>query len=226
MFESRDQMHVDRRHARVLRVDVLALLLLLLVFLLLLLLLLLLLVLIPARRRCGSVAVVLLAVGRQLDFDDGRVVGLLERLGVVVGVHHEEVVVAGEDHGLAVGRERRPARRPRLVVVLEQRDPRGGQVVLEVQRLVPRRRRRAAPRPPRPPCRPVCVCTPCCGGSTLSSSCVEPPPLVAALLRCSVVVSRGLVEGMTAAAGTCKSNSNAVSFLTNRTVVNGRCCAS
>ena len=140
-------LHLHRRHARVLRVDVLALLLLLLVFLLLLLLLLLLLVLLVATPAAAArVAVEILAVGRELDLDDGLVVGVLESLGVVLGVHHVEVVVAGEEDNLVVGREGRPAKRPRLgLEVLEQSDLRGGHVVLEVERLVPRRRRGSGP---------------------------------------------------------------------------------
>ena len=106
LFESRDQMMGIGGHARVLvgEFDVGVLLLshfaVLALILLLLLLLLLALVLDFARR--PAVAVVLYAVGGQLDFDDGGVVGFLERLGVVVGVHHEEVVVAREHDGLAV----------------------------------------------------------------------------------------------------------------------------
>ena len=136
-------LHRHRRHARVLRVGVLALLLLLLVVLLLLLLLLLLLVLLVAAATAAArVAVEILAVGRQLDLDDGLVVRVLEGLGVVLRVHHEEVVVAREEDRLVVGRERRPAQRARLgLVVLEQRHPGRGHVVLEVERLVARRRR-------------------------------------------------------------------------------------
>ena len=54
-------------------------------------------------------AVVLLAVGGQLHFLDLRVAEVLERELVVRLVHHEEVVPAGEDHRLVVGRHLGPA---------------------------------------------------------------------------------------------------------------------
>ena len=40
------------------------------------------------------------------------------------------------------------------------------------------------------------------------------------------MISRGLIELMFAVAGTWKLNSNAASFFTNLTVLNGRFCAS
>ncbi len=85
---------------------------------------LLLIVLVSTAAAAAGVAVEVLAVGRELDFDDRRVVGVLERLGVVLRVHHVEIVIAREEDGLVVRRERRPAERARLrLVVLEEASP-------------------------------------------------------------------------------------------------------
>ena len=75
----------------------------LVLILLLLLLLLLLLALLQDFALAAAVAVVLLAIGRELRFDDRRVVGLLQRLCVVVGVHHVEVVIAANTTVLPSG---------------------------------------------------------------------------------------------------------------------------
>src|SRR4029079_17771749 len=116
---------------------VVLLLLLLLVLLLALILLLLLLLIVLAAADGTGVAVVLFAVGGQLLFDDRGVGRRLLRLCVVGRVHRVEVVVAREEHGLAVGRERRPARaRRRRDVVFVEPHCRGRQVVLEAQRPV------------------------------------------------------------------------------------------
>ncbi len=83
-----------------------------------------------------GVAVVLLAVGRQLDLLDGLVVGLLLGQLEALGVHQEQVLAAGEDDRLLVGRDRGPAG-PLLggLVVLEERQLAGRQLVSEAQDL-------------------------------------------------------------------------------------------
>ncbi len=87
----------------------------------------------------------LLAVGGELRLDDRLVVGVLRRFLEVRRVHHVEVVVAGEDDRLAVGRERRPRRATRLLgMVFDQRDFARRHVVLEVERLGARVRAAAA----------------------------------------------------------------------------------
>src|SRR5205823_14935314 len=112
----------DRRHARVLAGEVLLvlglLLLLLLLLVVLLLLLLLLLDLLLHVLGRARVAVVLLAVRRQLDFFDRRIVRFLLCERVALRVHHVQVVVAAEDHGLLVRRHRRPPRLGRRLVIV------------------------------------------------------------------------------------------------------------
>ena len=68
-----------------------------------LVLLLLLIVLLLSARAVARVAVVLLAVGRELRLLDRGIVRLLLGRLEVLRVHHEEVVAAREDHGLLVG---------------------------------------------------------------------------------------------------------------------------
>ena len=81
-------------------------------------------------------AVVLLAVGGQLHFLDLRVAEVLERELVVRLVHHEEVVAAGEEHGLVVGRHLRPAGLLGIGrMVGQERQLARGEVVLEVEGL-------------------------------------------------------------------------------------------
>jgi len=117
--------------------------LLLLALLLLLLLQLFLLLLQLLRGTC--VAEMFLAVLRQLRLLDGRVVRLLLRQREAVGVHHEQVVVAGEHDRRAVRRRPRPSRPlRRLVVVVQEVDAAGRHVVLEVQRPGSRRLSAAA----------------------------------------------------------------------------------
>src|SRR4029078_10005049 len=128
---------VDGGDARVLVLGgagVLLLLLLLVLVRAVILLLLLMLIVLAAADGTG-VAVVLFAVGGQLLFDDRGVGGRLLRLRVVARVPRVEAVVAREEHGLAVGRERRPARaRRRRDVVFVEAHRRRRQVVLEPQR--------------------------------------------------------------------------------------------
>ena len=75
----------------------------LLLVLLLLLFLLLLLLLAATAAAAAAEAVMLLAVLGQLVLDDGGVVLVLLRLFPVRGIHHVKVVVAREEHPLAVG---------------------------------------------------------------------------------------------------------------------------
>ena len=76
-----------------------------------------------------------LTVGGELRFLDGGIVGLLLRERKAVGVHHEQVVRAGKDDRLPVGRRRGPPRPlRRLVVVVQQVDVRRRHVVLEMER--------------------------------------------------------------------------------------------
>jgi hypothetical protein len=83
-----------------------------------------------------GVAVMLLAVGCQLLLFDLGIVGLLLGQFVAFGVHHEEVVTAGEDDRLLVGRDRGPAGPlGRLFVVLEERELARGQLIGEGQDL-------------------------------------------------------------------------------------------
>src|SRR5207253_2785853 len=80
------------------------------VLLLLLLVLLLLLLLVAAAETTAAVGEILQAVGSKLSLLDGLVIRILDRLDVVRGVHHVEVVIADEDHGTVVGRDRCPCR--------------------------------------------------------------------------------------------------------------------
>ena len=80
----------------------------------------------------AGVAVMLLAVGRQLDLLDGLVVGLLLGQLEALRVHHEQVVAAAEDDGLLVGRDGGPAGPlERLLVVLEEGELPGRELVGE-----------------------------------------------------------------------------------------------
>src|SRR5262245_42429543 len=98
----------------------------------------------------------LLTVGGDLGLDDGSVVFFLLRFGVILGVHHKQVVATRKDDGLLVRRDRGPAWLPRWLEIFEQRKPGRRQVVFEVENLVPWRRRLllppllAAPDLPRP----------------------------------------------------------------------------
>ncbi len=51
----------------------------------------------------ASVAESIDAVRGELGLDDGSVAGLLEGFRIVVGVHHVEILAAGEDDGFFVG---------------------------------------------------------------------------------------------------------------------------
>src|SRR4051812_18738696 len=136
------------RHARI-RVLRLRVVLLLrgLLFLLLILLLLLLLLIVLSGADVARVGVVLFTIGRQLRFDDRGIGRRLLRLGEVRRVHHEEVVVARENDGLAVGRDGGPARtRGGRDVVLVQRHLAAGHVVFEAQRARAGRRARRCTR--------------------------------------------------------------------------------
>ncbi len=78
------------------------------------------------------IAVVLLAVGRELGLDDGRVIGLLLGQLEVGRIHQEEVVAAREEHRLLVGRDGRPGRVRLLGLELViEHDRASRQVVLE-----------------------------------------------------------------------------------------------
>ncbi len=185
---------LDGRHARVL---VLAVPLRRVVLLLLgvVLLLLLLLLLQSAGAHLARPAVKLLAVLRELRLDDGGIVGLLLRLGVVVGVRHVQIVAAREDDGLAVGREGGPARvARRRLVVLDERELRRGHVVLEVQRLVPRLRRAAAAGAA--PALPLLRVVPVAHHVALVVEHVEVAPLGAPLLRRRDLLRRRVQHGV------------------------------
>src|ERR1017187_4827875 len=75
----------------------------LLLFALILLLLLLVLNLLAATAAAPAIPEVLFTVLGELGFDDGGVIGALQGLGVILGVHHVKVVIACEHHGFAVG---------------------------------------------------------------------------------------------------------------------------
>src|SRR4051812_2630410 len=136
------------RHARVRGLRLRGVLLLrglLLLLLILLLLLLLLLIVLPGAD-VARVGVMLFTIGRQLRFDDRGIGRRLLRLGEVRRVHHEEVVVARENNGLAVGRYGGPARTGGgRDVVLVQRHLAAGHVVFEAQRARAGRRGRRPP---------------------------------------------------------------------------------
>ena len=83
----------------------------------------------------AAVAVVLDAIGRDLRLDDGLIVGVFEGFGVVGGVHHVQVVVLGEDHGLVVGRNGGPGRFA-LRRFIHEGQLAGAQLVLEVELLL------------------------------------------------------------------------------------------
>src|SRR4051812_5201848 len=128
---------------RVLRLRVVLLLRGLLLLLLILLLLLLLLLIVLPGADVARVGVMLFTIGRQLRFDDRGIGRRLLRLGEVRRVHHEEVVVARENNGLAVGRYGGPARTGGgRDVVLVQRHLAAGHVVFEAQRARAGRRAR------------------------------------------------------------------------------------
>src|SRR5262249_21183344 len=78
--------------------------------------------------------------GGDLGLDDGSVVFFLLRFGVILGVHHKQVVAAREDDGLLVGRDRGPARLPRRLEIFEQREFGRRQFVFKVDNLVSGRR--------------------------------------------------------------------------------------
>src|SRR5262249_62295576 len=90
----------------------------------------------PAR-----VAEILLAIGGDLGLDDRSVVFFLLRFGVILGVNHKKVVAAREDDRLLVGRDRGPARLPRRLEIIEQREFGRRQFVFEVDNLGSGRRR-------------------------------------------------------------------------------------
>ena len=96
---------------------------------------------IAAGSAASAVAEVFHAVGGELRLLDGSVVGVLHGLGVVRGVHHVEVVIAREDHGLIVGRDRGPGRLA-LGRFVEQREFARRQFVLEGELLLIASRRR------------------------------------------------------------------------------------